>query len=493
MVDLATGLLEGLCHAGHAALNLGHYLLLLAIHADQLDLHGLEFRRVIAHILSDLHGAELGPAHGAEVGHLAGLLRQGLVVVGASGVGVEGQIELILPAKLESSLGHGVVADLGARVTLGQIGGVGGDLVGNQPLLHILLVGQPQVLLGGDVAEHGAAVPADERGANAGGEVIVPRRDVGGERAQGIERRLVAMLQLLGHVALDHVHRHVTRPLDHHLHVVLPRNFGQLTQSAQLGELSLVVGVIDGARTQTVAQRQRHVIGGADLADFAKVLVKEVLLVVGEAPLGHDAATAGDDAGEALGGHRDEAQQDAGVDGEVVHPLLGLFEQGVAEQLPGEVFGDAVGLLQRLIDGHGTDGHRAVAQDPLAGLVDVAAGGEIDDCVGAPTGGPDQLLHLLFDAGGDRRVADVGVDLHQEIAADDHRLRFRVVDVAGDDGATGGHLITHKFGGDVLGKRAPKSRPGCWVRNSSERTRSRPMFSRMAINSISGVTMPARA
>ncbi|MNQ77555.1 hypothetical protein D3C85_924320 [compost metagenome] len=180
------------------------------------------------------------------------------------------------------------------------------------------------------------------------------------------------------------------------------------------------------------------------------MLVEEVLLVVGQAPLGHDAAATGDDAGEALGGHGHVAQQHAGVDGEVIHPLLGLLQQGVAEQLPGEILGDAVGLLQRLIDGHCADGHRAVAQYPLPGLVDVAAGGEIHDGVGAPAGGPHQLLHFLLDAGGHRRVADVGVDLHQEVAADDHRLGFRVVDVAGDDGAAGGHLIAHEFGGDVF-------------------------------------------
>ena len=287
--------------------------------------------------------------------------------------------------------------------------------------------------------------------------MIVPRGNVGGERAQGIEGRLVAVLELLGHVALDHVHGHVAGALDHHLHVVFPGDLGELAQGAQLGELGLVVGVVDGARTQTVTQRQAHVVGGADLADLAEMLVEEVLLVVGEAPLGHDAAAARNDAGEALGGHGHETQQDAGVDGEVVHPLLGLLQQGVAEQLPGEVFGDAVGLLQRLIDGHGTDGHRAVAQDPLAGLVDVAAGGEIHHGVGAPAGGPHQLLHFLFDAGSDRRVADVGVDLHQEVAADDHGLRFRVVDVAGDDGTPGGHLIAHELGRDVLRQSGAKA------------------------------------
>ena len=45
------------------------------------------------------------------------------------------------------------------------------------------------------------------------------------------------------------------------------------------------------------------------------------------------------------------------------------------------------------------------------------------------------LLDLLLDRGGDRRVADVGVDLHQEVAADDHRLALGMVDVGRDDRA----------------------------------------------------------
>jgi hypothetical protein len=48
------------------------------------------------------------------------------------------------------------------------------------------------------------------------------------------------------------------------------------------------------------------------------------------------------------------------VDGEVVHALLGLLDEGVAEQLPGEVLGLAVHLLQGLVDGHGADGHGAL-------------------------------------------------------------------------------------------------------------------------------------
>ena len=55
------------------------------------------------------------------------------------------------------------------------------------------------------------------------------------------------------------------------------------------------------------------------------------------------------------------------------------------------------------------------------------------------------LLDLFVDGGGDGRVADVGVDLHQEVAADDHRLALGVVDVGRDDRAAAGDLVAHEL------------------------------------------------
>ena len=55
------------------------------------------------------------------------------------------------------------------------------------------------------------------------------------------------------------------------------------------------------------------------------------------------------------------------------------------------------------------------------------------------------LLDLFGDRGRDDRVADIGVDLNQEIPADDHRLGFRVVDVVGDDRATPRDLVADEF------------------------------------------------
>ena len=89
----------------------------------------------------------------------------------------------------------------------------------------------------------------------------------------------------------------------------------------QFGELGLVVGVGNRAGTQAVAEAERDVVGAHDFADLAEVGVEEILLVMRETPLGHDRAAARDDAGHAVRGQRDVAQQHAGVNGEVIHAL----------------------------------------------------------------------------------------------------------------------------------------------------------------------------
>ena len=225
----------------------------------------------------------------------------------------------------------------------------------------------------------------------------------------------------------------------------------------ELGELCLVVGISDGAGAEAVADAETHVVSGADFADVIPMRVEETLGVMREAPLRHDRAAATDDAGQALGRQRHEAQQHTGVDGEVVDTLLGLLDECVAEDLPSQVLGFAVHLFERLVNRHSADRDGRVADDPFAGGVDVFAGGKIHDIVGAPLGCPSHFLDLLLDARRDGGVADVGVDLHEEIAADDHRLGFRVVDVRGDDGAAAGDLIADELRRYLVGDvRAPR-------------------------------------
>src|SRR5690606_26931375 len=113
--------------------------------------------------------------------------------------------------------------------------------------------------------------------------------------------------------------------------------------------------------------------------------------------------------------------------------------------------GHAVDLLQRLVDGHGADRHRRDADDPLAGFVDLLAGGRVHHRVRAPADTPGQLGDFFFDARSECRVADIAVDLHQEVAADDHRLQLNVVDIGRDDRPPAGHFTAHELGGDFLG------------------------------------------
>jgi len=141
-----------------------------------------------------------------------------------------------------------------------------------------------------------------------------------------------------------------------------------------------------------------------------------------------------------------EPQQHAGVDGEVVDALLRLLDERVAVDLPRQLLGTAADLLERLVDRNRPDRDGGVADDPFTRLVNVAAGREIHHRVGAPQRCPAELLDLLVDRRGDDGVADVGVDLHGEVAADDHRLKLRVIDVRRNDRAPARHFGPHEVG-----------------------------------------------
>jgi hypothetical protein len=73
------------------------------------------------------------PAHGAEVG----VDVEVLVVVGAGGVGVEGELEVLLPVEGGAGLGELVVPVARAGDAERDVGGVGGDLVGDAALLDV--------------------------------------------------------------------------------------------------------------------------------------------------------------------------------------------------------------------------------------------------------------------------------------------------------------------------------------------------------------------
>ena len=123
--------------------------------------------------------------------------------------------------------------------------------------------------------------------------------------------------------------------------------------------MRFVIGIGNRAGAQAIAQRIGDVIGLHDLGNVVKMFVEEAFLVMRQAPFRHDRPAARDNAGDALRRHRHIGQPHAGMDGEIVNALLRLFDQRVAEDFPGQVFGHAADFFERLIDGHGSNRHGA--------------------------------------------------------------------------------------------------------------------------------------
>ncbi len=192
----------------------------------------------------------LGPAHRAELGLLVNVGRQGFVVILLGPLGIEGEFELLVPVEGVAGAAEFVVAIARPGAMAGDVGSVGGDLVGDQAIAHIFRIGQPQVLLGGHVAEHRRAIPTGHRRTDGAGDVVVAGGDVGNQRAQHIEGRLSTFLHLLAHVEFDLVHRHMARTLHHHLHVVLPGAASELTEGLQFRQLGLIGGVVQATGAQ---------------------------------------------------------------------------------------------------------------------------------------------------------------------------------------------------------------------------------------------------
>src|SRR5580693_4062652 len=103
---------------------------------------------------------------------------------GAGGFGIEREFKLFIPIKKETSIGKGVIAVARSRSMPGDISGMRGDFVGQNALLHVFGVRQPEMLLRRDVTQHGSAVPPDHSRANGASNVVVARRDIDHERAK---------------------------------------------------------------------------------------------------------------------------------------------------------------------------------------------------------------------------------------------------------------------------------------------------------------------
>mmetsp|Transcript_2080 Transcript_2080/g.3616 ORF Transcript_2080/g.3616 Transcript_2080/m.3616 type:complete len:280 (-) Transcript_2080:999-1838(-) len=276
---------------------------------------------------------------------LPGIMRNGLVMHRSGRDRVQGQVELIVPAELESSLRQSIVPLLCPWVSFGQVGRMGSNAVRNDASLHILAIRQPQMLLGRHIAEHGSAHSTDVGRTDGAGNVVVARGNVCGQRPQGVEGCLVAPVELFPHVVRDLVQGHVSRSFVHYLNALLPGSHGQITLDLEFTELGLIIGILDTARTESIPDAQGHIILLANVQDVIPVLVCKILLVLGDAKFGMNGTTTADNTSEAFCGEWHEAQQHTSMNRPIVHTLFSLLNQRLTEHLPCQILCNAIDLL----------------------------------------------------------------------------------------------------------------------------------------------------
>jgi hypothetical protein len=163
---------------------------------------------------------------------------------------------MLLPVERGPGLGQLVVAVARAGDAQRDVGRVGGDLVGDAALLHVVLLRQAQVLLGRDVAEHARAVIGGGGGADAAGDVVVAGEDVGHERAEHVERRAVA--EARWSFMLYSIWSNGTWPGPSTMTCTpwRPGALGELAERRQLARAALVGGVGQPAGAQAVAEEK---------------------------------------------------------------------------------------------------------------------------------------------------------------------------------------------------------------------------------------------
>lgn len=119
------------------------------------------------------------------------------------GVWVQVKVELVFLMEFEVCFGQCVVVDLCVWVVFGEVGGMGGDFVGDDFGFYIIFVWQIQVFFGCDVVEYGVVELVDYCCVDVGGDVVVVGGDVGGQWVEGVEWCFVIVFQLFVYVFFD--------------------------------------------------------------------------------------------------------------------------------------------------------------------------------------------------------------------------------------------------------------------------------------------------
>src|SRR5690348_7804429 len=186
-----------------------------------------------------------------------------------------------------------------------------------------------------------------------------------------------------------------------------------------------------------------------DFADLVEMFVEEILFLVMAHPNGKKRAAAADDSRDAIAHHGEEFAKHAGVDGHVIHALLGLLFDDFEHDINREIF-SAAHARDGFIDRHGADRDGRSLDDSATDFGNVAARGEIHRSVRSVMDGSMELFELFVNVGSGGRIANVRIDFAFEGDADAHRFEVAMMDVGGDDGAAASDFAADKFGVELF-------------------------------------------
>ena len=190
-------------------------------------------------------------------------------------------------------------------------------------------------------------------------DVIISRRHIGHQRPQDIKGGPVAQLLLQPNIGLYLIQGNMPRPLDHHLHLLVPGPLGQLTQEEELLYLRAVSGIGQAAGAQPIPQTQGDIVLLGDFYESVEFFIEGVLTLVVDHPGGKKGPSPADDVGNPSLGLEplQAAQGHPTMDRDEIHPILGVVLDDIKDVVGAHL--DDPPLALGHLDGGLVDGNRS--------------------------------------------------------------------------------------------------------------------------------------
>ena len=104
----------------------------------------------------------------------------------------------------------------------------------------------------GDITKHSRPQPSDLCGTDSRSDMVVSGSNIRYQRAERVERGVMAFFNLTFHVLFNFMHRNVSGAFNKCLNIFIPGTEHQLSHGIEFGKLRFIVCVVDRTRTKSV-------------------------------------------------------------------------------------------------------------------------------------------------------------------------------------------------------------------------------------------------